>query len=160
MLTNEKEEKGYYACTNYLTDEQLNNLVNKYSDHDAFRLFLLESVVNDKVWVLEHDNPLCEWAAQLAREEGLNKDVHVYACSYDDEEEGVAKGDFIGVTVSTGTIEEIEAHTEFQIYAMLWHRLFMESLWHLSKVDGKQAVRILDKVLALTEEIKKCKGEE
>jgi len=151
-------EKGYYAKTNYLTDDQLNNLLNKYSDHDAFKLFLLERAVNDnKVWILEHNDPLSEWAELLARKEGLNKDVHVYVGSDDDEYEGVYKGDFVGVTLTTGPVSAEVRHTEFQIYAMLWHKLFMESLGYLSKVDGKQAARILDKVLALIEEIKKCK---
>jgi hypothetical protein len=153
-------EKGFYAFTNYLTEDQLNKLVNEYSDHDAFRLFLLESVVSDKVWILEHNAPLREWAEQLARKEGLSKDVHVYVCSIDSEDENIAKGDFIGITVTAGPIEEKVEHMEFQILAMLWHRLFVESLQHLSKVNGQQAACILDKVLALVEEIKKCKEEE
>jgi len=159
--------EGCYKYSDRTTDEQVINLMNKYNDHDAFRLFLLESVVNDKVWILEHSDPLNDWVRQLAAQVGLPSNMVAYVALYDEDDGSISKGNLC-VDSKTGIVEEnpvtgIEEDVyvpEIFVRGMFWHRLFVESLEKLSKVDGKQAARILDKVLALIEEIKKCKGEE
>jgi len=113
----------------------------KYKDYSLFRMYLLKCAIKDVSWDITETNPLSSWMKELAP---VAEEVYVSfdgACLY----------------ILDKTTYDQPVWVEHK--GSNWHKLFLKSLTRLGKnqITAKEALDILDKVIALEEEIKKHK---
>jgi hypothetical protein len=133
-------------------------LEEKYNDHKAFRVFLLESLFNDKTWT-DEIGLLDEWARKFTVEtwNELRQSMGLPPKSLDHDDILIDRDD-----LSIYIYNEYEGMHIDMVESTKWHDLFMEFLVKIGAatrkaVNAKQAIRLLDKVVALFEEVEHCK---
>jgi len=147
-------------ATLHLTKEDCQTIKNKYHDYRNFREFLIQAVLDHKKWNLSEDTPLDEWAREFMAELGYNPrdwyvdwdSCYLYAVYGEDDIYIGESGD--------------DCDVEYPIGCALWHICLFRAFDEITDdvydeekwvVTAEQALRILNKIIPLMEEIKKCK---
>jgi len=141
--------------------QAIKEIESKYSNPELFRNFLYREKDKKRIWNLEYETPLDMWARELV-DNIYPHYVGVYVKWVDDYDKGIFVGDLAAISLTVESIRgakhiDDKVCNKFVIRGSFWHFLFIKSLEHFSVIDADQALRILDKVLVLTEEINKCK---
>jgi len=136
------------------------NLMEKYADHKAFRVFLMEALLDDKTWNLNETCPLDEWAKKFTVEtwNELRQTMGLPPKSPPSHDKIFVDPDDLYIYIYN---EYEDMHIDIA-ESTKWHDLFMEFLVKVGSATGKvvnakQAIRLLDKVIALLEEVEHCK---
>jgi len=144
-------------------ERAIKEIESKYSNPELFRSFLCIERNKKRIWRLEYETPLDMWARELV-DNIYPHYVGVYVKQADDYDEKIFIGDLVAISLA-GESERGTGHIvinekickEFVIRGSFWHHLFIKSLGYFYEIDADQALRVLDKILALIEEINKCK---
>jgi len=143
--------------------QAIKEIESKYSNPELFRNFLYREKDKKRIWRLEYETPLDMWARELV-DNIYPHYVGVYVKRVDDYDKSIFVGDLAAISLTVESVRGAK-HTviddkvcnKFVIKGSFWHFLFVKSLEYFFVIDADQALRILDKVLVLTEEINKCK---